>query len=291
MEFKGLENRREENTEGPVEHGGDETTNPVKSPRKGTVGSKQRLAPLNKYLKTMMALSELSNMAPERREDLLRGLYRLAWTKHQLETWAGTERSDALQLRKWSQFLNRAQPRLREALNQLTEIASFAPKMSDIELFFDAKEFRLGIIKSAKRLSEAHELAGRIGPEVAALINPTLRSRAEKKLVKHAFPDRYDFSVRPKSSELDHRLIDATAARMDNYRDDHGKKIPRYDRLISELFKAAFGQIKTDENVRTILRRLRAQNSETNQGREPVGTNSISVPPPATQNVRAKRTK
>jgi transcriptional regulator of met regulon len=102
---------------------------------------------------------------------------------------------------------------------------------------------------------------------------------------------RYDFSLSAKSSELDHWLVDAAAIRLDRYRDHHGKKIPRYDRVISALFKAVFDQIMTDENVRTTLRRLRAQNSGTDQGREPVGTNSTSSPVPEPQNVRTNRSK
>ena len=80
-----------------------------------------------------------------------------------------------------------------------------------------------------------------------------------KALVNNELYERYGFSVRLKSSELDHWLVVESAFRLDKYQDKSGKKIPRYDCVISGLFGAAFHQIETPESIRKVLRRHKSK--------------------------------
>ena len=219
--------------------------------------SKHQLANFDEYSQIMAGVSQLRRIDEQPRKELLTRLYRLARLRCRLEEWAESERSEAPELRRWGKFLSKSQPHLRKALTQLTKIASIAPKPSEIELFFDTEEFRFGIIKVATRLAKSDKLARELQSTLAALIHPKLRSKADKTLVKKELIDHFNLSPKPKSSAIIHWFIVTAASRLDDYGDNNDKEISRYDRVISVLFKAAFGEIVTEENVRTVLHRLR----------------------------------
>jgi len=219
---------------------------------------KPKLLSVRKYSQQMKQLRYLDCLKKDQRDALLQELYRVAQRKAAFESWSETERDEASDFRRWRQFLGKIKPRLSDALHELVAVAELAtglPRESEVELYFDGERFRHGIIKAAKQLDRSIDLAEKLESIVAALINPSMRTDGEKKLVNTELVERYTFSVGTKSSFLNHWLIVEAASRLNKYRAADGKKIPRHDYVISELFKAAFGQIQTAENVRVVLRR------------------------------------
>jgi len=224
-----------------------------------------KLAPVEEYLQVMEPLRYLSGMQKDQRDALLRELYDLARRKAFLESWSTAQRDRAPDLRKWRQFVQKAQPRLRAALKELKTAGSLAatlPKQSVVEIYFDGREFSDGIIQAAERLQRSIDLADELDVTVATLIHPSLRKQREKKLVKEELIE-HDFSVKPKSSSLDHWFIVKAAERLDKYRDAGGKKITHYDEVISKLFEGALGQRdQSAVSVTAVLRRKGASKAE-----------------------------
>ena len=245
-------------------------TNPVRS--------KPKLLSVREYSLRMKQLSYLSCLNKDQRDSLLQELYHVAKRMVSFESWAQTERSEASDFRTWRQFLGKARPRLSEALHELVTVADLAavlPRESEVELYFDGEQFRQGIITASQALLSSINLAVELESIVVALINPMLRTKREKTLVKTELTERYSFPPGTKSSFLDHWLIVEAASRLDKYRDAAGKKIPRYDYVISELFKAAFDRIQTAENVRTVLLRKLRKAPSGNPNLHPAMTNPV----------------
>lgn len=222
------------------------------------MSAKAKLFSERKYSQQMKQSHYLNCLDNGERELLLHELYRIASQKNRFENWSESERDDAVDLQTWRQFLKKAQPRLHAALDGLVAVADLAtmlPKKSKVVLYFDAEQFRQQVLKAAKRLANSIDLAKKLEPTVAALINPKLRTKKEKKLAQTELVDRYKFSVGTKSSFLDHWFILTAASLLHEFGAAVDKKIPRPDYIIAELFKAAFSQHRTPESVRVVLRR------------------------------------
>jgi hypothetical protein len=221
--------------------------------------SETKLRSYRKYSKDMKSLIYLSVLPADPREKLLIDLYRLAKRKIWVEEWANAERVEAPEFRAWRKFLKTSRLRLLRALLELTKLAPELPHPSEVELFFDADKFLSGIGKIITRLTDSIVLAQELETILAALVNPTLRNSTERRVVKEELYARLTFSPRSKGRNIDHWLIRSVAATLDKYQDVEGKKIRRYDRVISKYFEAAFGYSITDENVRAALRRVRSK--------------------------------
>jgi hypothetical protein len=228
--------------------------------------SETKLRSYRKYSQEMESLSYIGALPADPRETLLRSLYNLARRKIWIEVWANAERIEAPQFRAWRRFVKATQPRLLRALLELRTINEERPRPSEAELLFDADEFLLGLGKIAKRLAHSFELAKELGSVLAALVNPKLRDRTEKGVVRKELYARLALSPRSKASNIDHWLIARAAAILDRCQNAQGKTIARYDRVISKYFQAAFGYAVTDENVRTALRRIRENASPPQSG-------------------------
>ena len=117
-------------------------------------------------------------------------------------------------------------------------------------------------------MKRALEAAASIEFLTAAVVHPHLRKPAEKETAKQLLGPDTDpssletsleslvFPARERSPDIDHWFIGAAADCLDKFRTGTGKEIPRYDEIIAETFKIAFGDSERDaENVRTELRR------------------------------------
>jgi hypothetical protein len=223
----------------------------------------------------MKSLSYVRAVPADRREKLLADLYRVAKRKKWFEEWAGSERSEAPKLRAWRKFIQASQPVLVHALEELAELAPKRPVPYAIELLFDPFEYLSEIVEVAKQLVACHQHAEQLQKILVMLIHPKLRTNSERRVVKEELVPHYVFSPGELSRNIDHWVIARAAATLDKYQDVQGKKIARYDRVISKYFEVAFGYSITDEDVRTTLRRLRANKSAALKSDVPSVVNSI----------------
>lgn len=208
-----------------------------------------------------------------RRKDLgklLKGLYEVAKKKIRFESVRKQEQDDAIYLRVERKKWARLRPLLQRALVALTKAQQQYPlEMEAIE--GDPEEAsHISFDDVTRLLKDTLGEADDWKIRSAWNVHPGLRNRREKKLASQKpsdgrpidfpildfIPPRNVYPVRSRSSEVDHWFIGAAAECLDDYRTGSGKKIPRYDRIISELFKTCFGDHqRNEENVRTELGR------------------------------------
>lgn len=200
---------------------------------------------------------------------LLKSLYEAAKWKTKLERWRDSAQDQLTINRKARISMSQARKLLDQALKILRKaVVQNWEELSEIEgsISIGFEDEPRTFKNTIQYLKDAVECADNWQLAYAGLIHPHLRSTAEKQQAQQKLSGGrgivagtilpHDYPARPRSPAIAHWFIGAAAECLDKYRTGTGKKIPRYDKIISMLFQVAFGDHgRNDENIRTELQR------------------------------------
>ncbi len=212
----------------------------------------QKLERFRKFCEQMLQLPQLGELEKTKQNELLWRLYRAANFKMFLER-AKPDRDEASELRRYRKHLRRLKRALEHLIQELRTMTETVPPLR--ECFVNALEPDK-LFPFLDALTQAVQFVVDSDRPAAALIHPALRSKAERALVPSELTEHIDVPRSSKSPKINLWFIGAAADCLNGYRTEKNKRIRRYDIVISELFKAAFGDSsRNDENIRVVLRR------------------------------------
>ena len=232
------------------------------------VGVSDKLPTFEQFSKEMQRWLTL---VPRRKlRPLLKCLYLAAQDKiafDQQRTWAGEK---VVYFREGQIAMGAAKKSLGQLLEHLkSENEKHRESFETIENSTQGEEFEFTFEEIIQHLKDGIEAAGNFQLANAGQIHPHLRNKTEKALAKETLPRNHiagtivphTITARDRSPDIDHWFIGAAAECLDRClvdRHDASKsnRLPRYDTIISELFKVCFpDQSRSEENVRQELGR------------------------------------
>jgi hypothetical protein len=206
------------------------------------------------YARQMKALANFRLMKRADRDELLGDLYDIAKSKAKLENYAEGSRREAKELRKWKKFLQSIPQKLTTIAKEIVWLGKRSPAPSDLELLFDGEDIRRALYDLVDSAVKTTKLAVTTELSVIAIMNPQFRTKAEKKRLPKELVLQDKFPVSEKSPAFDLLMIKLAAERLEKSRDRNGNKIPGYELIIWNLFKAALGeQNRTVDAIRKQL--------------------------------------
>ena len=245
----------------------------LKSPPKDTQNS-QREDPARDFQSFKQAMKVyLSKMNPSEREALLKDLYHLADDKRGAESFLARERKQANSaplFRKYRLWLVDVENALSKAKQALLEVPTFdrdKVKREKIDLdenYARSEQVETVVVREtqnaiAHAVTEVENVIADVKlaqDSLAAVVNPKLRTRAEKKLVPEEPEDLvHNVLLSEKTKKIDSDFKRQAASVLDRYRTKHGKTIPNYGHIIAAIFLVAFGQMITAGRIDKHLRR------------------------------------
>jgi hypothetical protein len=153
----------------------------------------------------------LQALPPDKRAASLNDLFRLSKLKLLLESWTHSDIREAQAFRDRRHVVERAAASLRKQMAAVRAIAERYPFWDNVELLFGGEEVREAIIRIGGEIAAGIELMDRKQRELASLINPQLRTKAEKQLVQIEFVQHSDLPRREKSPAIDQWFITTLA--------------------------------------------------------------------------------
>ena len=194
---------------------------------------------------------------------LLMYLYEAAKAKLEFEDYRRWAQAMATRYRRMRNSMEVAGKALSKAVDTLEKAKADDKDLEFIEWI--QKGYKFNFEEITRQVKVALETVEDSKAALAAMIHPHLRSTPEKHSAKKLSDPNFDtssledlvFPARTTSPEIDHWFMGAAAECLDKYRTGTDKKIPRYDKIIYELFKVAFRQTKRD--VDSIRREVNRQ--------------------------------
>jgi len=218
--------------------------------------------PSLKQFVTLMK-SHLASVPGEKRKALLESLYQVAEKKVELEALREPEQKSASEFREAHQGMGRSGMALQKILNTLIEAKKRdSNAWKDIEEKAAGEQWEFTFDEIIEHLKNALGVATNMELVYAGQIHPRLRTKREKRLASRKLGRVVASDIVPhpliaigKSPVIDQWFIGEAAACLDQYQTLKGKKIARYDKVISKLIEILFAEPERVERVRTSLRR------------------------------------
>ena len=230
---------------------------------------KRQLKPLDYFMKEMGALPQLRlNLAKDRIEGLLHGLYQVAWDKvrHDIE------------IDNWSKAIAKIR-RTRKSVGNIKKVIELAADRFDTMLekypvemqYLDNlteahqepvfSEALREISRSLRRM--AHD-AVQVEGIMAATMHPAKKTQGEERLIRSLrlyakFEDEYPQFLTPKTPAVDHWFIGQVAEKLERFEENTKTRIRAKEVIIARLFEIMGDFGRSEGSISKELRRQKTQ--------------------------------